>query len=306
MMPDPSFQDELLRQPVDVLRAALRFARAIAYPRLDVAACVEQVEVLAEQARRWLLQGGLMQPRPERRWISTGLSDCQKAELLSDFLFTQQGFRGNGQAYNDPRNSYLNEVLDRRLGIPISLSALYVAVAQRLDIPAQGVGLPGHYIVRAAEDCYLDPYHGGERLSLDDCARLVAQTTGGSTMPGTGSAEYGTGRAEYGTGRPFNRDWLQPVSPEATLTRMLNNLRASYLEREDWPHALRVVEHLRMLHPQLPDLLRDLGWIYQRQGVLSKAAEHYGRYLNLAPGAEDAVQVQRILQAAVKKLAERN
>ena len=280
-MKEFTFQDELLRKPVDVLRANLRFAKAIAYPALDVAACVEQVETLAEQARKWLQQGTL-----ERRWISTGLTDCQKAELLSDFLFTQQGFQGNGRDYANPRNSYLNEVLERRLGIPISLSVLYTAVAQRLDIPAQGVGLPGHFIVRAGEDCYLDPYHGGERLSLDDCARLVAQTTESSG--------------------PFNRDWLLPVTPEATLTRMLNNLRGLYMEQNDYPHALAVVEHLRMLQPRLHDLLRDLGWIYHRQGTLSQAVEHYGRYLNLAPEAEDAVQVQRLMQAAAKKLAEKN
>lgn len=270
-MGELTFQDELRRQPLDLLRASLLLARLVAYPQLDLLAYQQQVDELAGQAQRWL---------------TGGLSPRQQGELLSDFLFMEKGFQGNARDYTDPRNSYLNEVLERRLGIPISLSVLYMAIARRLGIPVQGIGLPGHFVVRLGADCYLDPYHGGERISSADCAHLVAQSTG-SRMP-------------------FNPDWLQPISAQAILTRMLNNLRSSYLRLEDWPHAAAVVEHLRLLHPGLADLLHDLGRIYHQQGRLGKAIDCYERYLALAPEASNADLALSQLQAAARSLARRN
>ena len=270
-MPENSFYEETQAEPVDILRAALQFARGIAYPDLNVGAAVRQVDLLAESASSFFA--------PQQTVL-------EKAETLSDYLFTLQGFHGNVEEYNDPRNSYLNEVLERRLGIPISLSVIYLAVAQRLGIPAQGVGLPGHFIVRIdtnEDDYFLDPFHGGNRLSVEDCALLVRQSTNymGSFQP----------------------EWLQPVSAQAMLTRMLNNLRNIYLKDEAWERALAVIEHLRLLHPDMPDLIRDTGWIYHRRGSLRLAAQSYEQYLARVPDAPDAEIVRSHLQAVVRGLA---
>lgn len=270
-MSETGFYEEIQAEPVDILRAALYFAQGIAYPGLDVEAVVRQVDFLAEYASSI---------------VGAQQTVLEQAESLSDYLFTLQGFHGNVEEYDDPRNSYLNEVLERRLGIPISLSVIYLAVAQRLGIPAQGVGLPGHFIIRIdtnEDDYFLDPFHGGNRLSIEDCTLLVRQSTNYS-----GS---------------FQQEWLQPISALAILTRMLNNLRNIYLKDETWDLALAVIQHLRLIHPDMPDLVRDTGWIYHRKGSLRLAVQSYEQYLARVPNAPDAEIVRSHLQAIVRSLA---
>ena len=273
-MSEISFFDAIHRSPIDVPWAALCFAREIAYPELDVQHYRYQIDNLCQSARAQL---------------SPFLSTAEQAEALSDFLFTQQRFRGNSATYQDPRNSYLNEVMERRLGIPISLSVIYIAIAQDVGLPAYGVGLPGHFIVGIpdnGDEIYIDPFHGGVRLFQADCAQLVREATGFSGA--------------------FQPEWLKPVSPGVILTRMLNNLRNIYLHQEDWTHALAVVERLRMLQPDLPDLLRELGAIYERQGSLRLAIQYYEQYLAQAPQAADAGNVLAHLRDAARQLSRLN
>lgn len=270
-MPETSFYDAIHAEPIDLLRAGLLFAREIAYPDLSVEAFVERVDYLAESAGAF---------------ISPHQSVLEQAESLSDYLFTLEGFRGNVQEYHDPRNSFLNEVLERRLGIPISLSVIYLALASRLGIPAQGIGLPGHFVIRidtGENDYFLDPFHGGNRLSLEGCALLVRQST---NYEG-----------------PFQPEWLQPISAHAILTRMLNNLRNIYFRDETWEQAQTVIEHLRMIQPDMPELIRDTGWIYHRRGSLRLAVQAYEQYLGRVPNAPDAEIVRSYLQAAAHSLA---
>jgi regulator of sirC expression with transglutaminase-like and TPR domain len=269
-----TFQEELTQTPINLPRAALQFAREIAYPDLDISDSLEQMDRLAEAAGAAVAQAQLM---PD------------KADALAYYLFQRLGYRGNSADYSDPRNSYLNKVLERRLGIPISLSVLYVAVAERLDIPALGVGMPGHFIVTVLDPqgaFYLDPFHGGSRLSLAECARLVALATG--------------------TSEPFRKEWLNPSPPVEILTRMLNNLRQVALQSEDWHLAAAVVEHLRLVQPDAAGLQRDLGVIYHRLGSLRRAVENYEAYLERSPQAPEAESIRANLLAAAQKLARLN
>lgn len=273
-MADFTFKDELSQRPVNLPRAALRYAQAIAYPELDVYAYLARLEHLSASAGAF---------------VETGAPPQTRAEMLGDFLFRQLGFQGNPDHYADPRNSYLNEVLDRRLGIPITLCVIFLAVAGRLGIPAYGVGLPGHFIVSVAgpeKNYYYDPYHGGLRLSQEDCAELVVATT---NYQGT-----------------FQPEWLKPVTEPAILTRMLNNLRVIYIQRENWLRARRVIEHLRLLHPNQAEYLRDLGFIHHQNGSLLKAVRYYEQYLLKEPDAADARSISKALQTAAQQLARRN
>ena len=273
-MNEPAFSDELNVPVINIPRAALLFAREIAYPDLNVASYLIKLDEIAEAAGKY---------------ASLASTITEKAESLSDALFTQLGFRGNSQEYADPRNSYLNEVLDRRLGIPISLSVVFIAAAQKLGIPASGVGLPGHFIVLIEDpegSIYLDPFHGGTRLSIDDCAQLVRTTT------------------SYAG--PFQKEWLQPVTPLAILTRMLNNLKNIYIQQENWSYALKVVEHLRLAQPGHLEFLRDLGIIHHRSGSLRLAVRYYEQYLLGLPQAEDANTIIAHLHSAAQELARLN
>jgi regulator of sirC expression with transglutaminase-like and TPR domain len=273
-MDDLSFRDELRQTPIDVPRAALRFARGLAYPALEVADYLRRIDELAGGARSRL----------------TGArSVFERAKALADYLFVELAFRGNAVEYGDPRNSYLNEVLDRRLGIPITLSALYVAVATRLRLPAYGVGLPGHFIVGIRDRTgalHLDPFHGGASLTRADCARLVETTSGYKG--------------------PFVEGWLAPAAPRDILGRMLNNLRLAYAARELWPPAIVAAEHLSLVYPNRAETWRDLGLLHLGNGALYPAARYLERYLRLHPKAADALQLRQALAGRFDEWARLN
>lgn len=274
-MEDFSFRDELQQTPVNLIRASLRFAQEIAYPGLELYVYLARLDHLARSAQQFLDPGAPVQT---------------KADNVADFLFRQLGFSGNSGDYNDPRNSYLNEVLDRRLGIPISLSVIFISIARRLGLPAFGVGLPGHFIAGvqgASQVYYYDPFHGGGRLVEADCEQLVRTTIGYNGV--------------------FNPEWLQPVSASQILTRMLNNLRLIYIQRQNWDQAREVIDHLRLLQPGRPDLLRDLGFIYHQSGSLNKAVTFYEQYLLRGkPPVDEAQAITRALRTVAFQLAQRN
>lgn len=266
-----TFRDELNEPVINVPRAALRLARSIAYPVLDVDLYVSRLNTLAEAAYPQV---------DEQKTLS------ERAEALSDFLFNQMDFRGNRDDYNDPRNSYLNCVLDRKLGIPISLGTLYISIAQRLGMRAYGIGLPGHFVVGLYEDgseIMVDPFNAGQRLSVADCARLVRQSTGFQGV--------------------FKQKWLSPVAPGAVLARMLTNLCNAYIQREDWNSAIPVIQHLLMVQPDADFHLRDLGYLYLYDGSLRLSAQYLEEYLRRAPNATDFNQVRSSLQIVAGRLA---
>ncbi len=224
-----------------------------------------------------------------RRVLPPGHDTLAQARALGEWLFQQLGFSGNTADYADPRNSYLNQVLERRLGIPITLSVVFLEVAQRLGLPAEGVGLPGHFIVSVAgEDApvYLDPFHGGRELTLDDCAELV--------------------RRSAGVDGPFDPQWLAPTPPRDIVARMLNNLRAFYVSVEDWPLAIKIAERLAVLQPAVAAHLRDLGLLHYRTGAFGKASALLNEYLVRDPGAPDVTAVRESRNRLLDELARLN
>lgn len=256
-----TFADEIKCSPLNLPRAALQFAREIAYPTLNVSDYMLKFEDLAPAAQSTMRAGD---------------SIFVKAEILSEFLFQRQGFQGNVKAYGDPQNSFLNNVLERRLGIPISLSVLYMAVARRLQIPAYGVSLPGHFVVMVREPdrqpLFFDPFNGGGRLSVHDCVRLVRLTT---SYDG-----------------PFQKHWLNAVHDEAILTRMLNNLRLIYIETQQWQLAAKTIKLLQLMHPQAHEFLRDLGVVHYQAGAMREAVNYLESYLQHEPNAPDAAAIR--------------
>jgi regulator of sirC expression with transglutaminase-like and TPR domain len=239
-------------------RAALVMGQ-FEYPDLDVAAYLNRLDHLAELASQTI--------------ASTDLP----ALMLAQFLFDTLGFAGDSVNYTDPRNSFLNEVLERRLGIPISLSVLFLEVAQRAGVRAEGVGLPGHFIVRVVLDSgqviYLDPFHGGAILSEADCRERVRVLTDGKL--------------------PFNEAFLNPVNARYILTRMLNNLKNFYAAAGDFYRASKVVERLLVMNPGDPNETRNLGLLYGLLGKRRQALALLEEYLQSRPDAADAEVIKR-------------
>ncbi len=273
-MAERTFREAIQSEQVDLPVAALLFSREIAYPNLDLTQSLALLDGLASWARQLI--------DPEKPLII-------QTRALAGFLFDRFGFRGNTADYEDPRNSYLNEVLERRLGIPISLSLLFITLAQEVGIPAYGIGLPGHFIVGIRDplgNLFLDAFNGGQMLTLNDCSRLVKLSTGYSGE--------------------LRNEWLAPVRPLDLLARMLNNLRIIYINRGSWLKALAVVEHLRMLQPDEPQHLRDLGLVHQESGSLRLAIRYYEQYLARLPNAPDAEAIRANLQITAQRLGRLN
>jgi regulator of sirC expression with transglutaminase-like and TPR domain len=257
--------------PLDVAELALHLARD-EYPQVDVEAYLGELAGMAHEAGRYL--------RGSLKARVTGL--CR-------YLFHEMGFRGNTQDYYNPRNSYLNQVLDRRTGIPITLATVAIAVARRAGLEADGVGLPGHFIARAGRgrDVVLfDPFHGGRILTPTDCEHLVEQAT---AMPFEATP-----------------DNLRPLPAGQMVLRMLTNLKAIYLRASDFARAVRVLLRLRQLAPHDPLQRRDLGVSLLHAGRPGSAIEHLSAYLDAAPKADDAASVRQLLHKARGEVARWN
>lgn len=254
---------------INIAHAALLIASDV-YPDLDIKRYLVRLDDMADTVR----------PR---------LTNHHPVNALRDFLFDELGYHGNVDDYFDPRNSYLNEVLDRRTGIPITLSVIYLELARRLDLPIVGIGLPGHFIVRYdgdEEPQYLDPFNGGVTMSIHDCRQRVSDISNGRLR--------------------FKPSFLSPVSPRQILARVLRNLKGIYVARTDFELALSIVEKLILLNPSAADEIRDLGVLHYYAGHKLKAVGCLERYLELKPDAEDLETVQHNLSVILRKVARWN
>jgi regulator of sirC expression with transglutaminase-like and TPR domain len=249
--------------PLDVAEVALGLARD-EYPDLDVAGYLSEIDAMAHEVKP-ALRGGLE----------------SRLEALCRYLFHDLGFHGDTENYYDPRKSYLNEVIDRRTGLPIALGALTMAIGRRAGMDIAGVGLPGHFVTRAVagkREILFDPFNGGKVLTRQDCEKLVEQVTG----------------------EPFaaTSDSLQALPLGPTVARMLNNLKAVYLRVEDFRRAARVIERLLQLNPDDRLQRRDLGTALIRAGQPGKAIGHFQAYLSGAATADDDKAVRELLDQA--------
>jgi regulator of sirC expression with transglutaminase-like and TPR domain len=193
---------------------------------------------------------------------------------LNRVLFEQEGFHGNTEDYYDPRNSFLNDVLDRRLGIPISLCTVYMEVGRRAGLPVEGVSLPGHFVVRLsspAAPVLVDPFHGGARLTLEDCQRRLDRIYSGRLR--------------------LAPAMLAPCGRKSILSRMLRNLKGIYVKAGDHVRALRAVEMLRSLDPESAEELRDRGVLYAALDCFAAAAADLEGYLARRPQCAEAPQL---------------
>jgi regulator of sirC expression with transglutaminase-like and TPR domain len=254
---------------IDLLEAALCVAGE-EYPGLDVDAYLARFERLARAAGARLAGA---ESTPER------------VDRLNRFLFEEEGFAGNREQYEDPRNSFLNDVLDRKTGIPITLSLVYMEVGRRIGLDVRGIGFPGHFLVKSvgAPEIVIDAFHG-RVLSLDDCQALLIGILGRHV-----ALEPGV--------------HLRAATPREILVRLLSNLKRIYLRREDLGRALACCDRILLLAPDAPLEVRDRGMIYEQLDCFSAALLDLQRYLDLAPDDGMAPAVRERLAALRLKAA---
>ena len=248
---------------IDLAEAALVIA-AHEYPGIDVNAYLARIDELAETLKR-RLRGDI--------------SPADAIVALNRYLFEEVGFSGNAADYYDPRNSYLNEVLDRRLGIPITLSLLCIEVGRRIGLALHGVSFPGHFLVKCVVRdgvVVLDPYARGASLSLDDLQQRLQALRGGTAPP-----------------PDMVQHMLAAAGRKDILVRLLRNLKSNYLERRDPVRALAAADRIIELSPRAAEEYRDRAAIYLDLECFRAALSDFRDYLMLKPGAGDAAVVQR-------------
>ena len=255
----PQIADELLRainEPGESLApAALAIAR-VEYPSLDAAPYLQRLERMGEAA-----EGRL------QRQAHGGVA--AQIATLNAYLFEELGFSGNADRYDDPRNSFLNEVLDRRLGIPISLAVVYLEIGRRAGMRLEGVNFPGHFLVRApdaAEDLIVDPFHAGALLSEVDCRHLLREYVGDETA--------------------FDRALLATATRAHIVVRMLVNLKRLYVRMQSFPQARAVANLLLAVDPSALSELRDRGLLAYHMEDFASALRDLEAYLRLMPRSD--------------------
>lgn len=193
-------------------------------------------------------------------------------EALNEYLFVSEAFAGDTENYYDPRNSLLTRVIERRRGIPITLSIVYIEIARRAGLAAEGVGLPGHFVVRA-EGLLVDPF-ANKIIDHDDCQARLDEMSGGQV--------------------PLTAEHLRPVSPRQILARMSQNLKGIYAGAQLDSDALRVVDRIMLLDPSDTTLYRDRGMLLARAGRDAEAMEALRRYLATTTDDEAAESLKRV------------
>jgi regulator of sirC expression with transglutaminase-like and TPR domain len=230
------------------------------YPQLTIAPYLDQLDAIAAKVKDTMREGD---------------APMEIARKISAILFGELGFRGNTEDYYDPRNSFFNDVLERRIGIPITLSAVYMEIARRLPFPVSGVGMPGHFLVKYSDrtlEFFLDPYNGGEILSHQDCEEKLKQL--------------------YGDSLQFTEQLLDAVTHRQILARMLNNLKSIYLKGHTYDKGLAIVDMMMLVDPNDPEQYRDRGLLRLRLRQFEKAARDLEHYIKVAPGAADRADVE--------------
>jgi regulator of sirC expression with transglutaminase-like and TPR domain len=254
----PHVTEELLRalnEPGEALApAALAIAR-VEYPTLDPLPYLQRLERMGEAAAG----------RLQRQDAS---DTAAQVATLNAYLYEELGFSGNREHYDDPRNSFLNEVLDRRLGIPISLAAVYLEIGRRGGMRLEGVNFPGHFLVRVrgAEEAIVDPFHAGALLSEVDCRQLLRQHLGEEAA--------------------FDKALLATATRQQIAVRMLVNLKRLYVQMRSFPQARAIADLLLAVDPSAFSELRDRGLLAYHMEDFSSALRDLEAYLRLMPRGE--------------------
>jgi len=246
--------------------------------------CLAQIAALAHRVTTLLELVGVFDPKEAPLFT---------IHTINRVLYEEEGFYGNREDYYCVDNSCLDRVLSRRTGIPITMSIMYMEVARLVGLPLEGIGLPGHFVVgyRPQSDLLIpalivDPFNGGELLTLEDCAARV--------------------HSAYGYETRFTVDWLQPVTHRQMIARLLGNLKRIYMASGKYADALRVTDMLLVVQPDALWELKGRGLLYFRTGALLLAQADLRRYLKYAPEGDGSEILRYYVKLIRRLLASRN
>jgi regulator of sirC expression with transglutaminase-like and TPR domain len=248
---------------INLAKAGLYIAQ-LNYPHLEIEEYLNALDTMANEISERLPQSSY---------------PLKIIQSIGQYLFEDLGFRGNTEDYYDPRNSYLNDVIERRLGIPITLSVIYLEIAQRLDFPMVGIGMPGHFIIRPEFEgvgIFVDPFYRGEILFEQDCEERMRQI--------------------YQQSFKLEPHFLEPITKQKILIRMLTNLKQIYLSYQQFSKAIQMIDCILILSPNHPLELRDRGLIYYQLKQWENSIQDLEKYLAILPNAQDSEAIRQLLE----------
>ena len=251
---------EVSDENIDLTRAALIIART-EYPDLNVECYVSRIDKLAERVEA----------------LMTDLHPARTIAALNRVLFDDLGMRGNREDYYNPQNSFLNDVLDHGVGIPITLSVVYMEVARRVGFALAGVGMPGHFLLKhhgKEGEILIDCFNRGDILSRKDCQNRLDEIYSGEM-----------------TLRP---EFLHPIHRRQILTRMLNNLKTVYLSTRNFRRALPIADLILVIYPHSSDDLKQRALLRYSMALHKLASEDLEEYLKISPTASDADEIRQM------------
>jgi len=262
----PDLEDE----KIDLIRAGLAIART-EYPGLDIEEYASRIE---RMARRVAAMAPVLDPQ-------------RALAALNTVLFDEAKLRGNRENYYDPRNSFLNDVLDRGLGIPITLAVIYMEVARRVGFQLSGVGMPGHFLLKhyseGGQEILIDCFNRGDVLSRQDCQTRLDEIYSGEMS--------------------LRPEFLHPISRRQILTRMLNNLKTVYLSSRNFRKALPIADLILVIYPHSAEDVKQRALLRYSMNMHALAAEDLEEYLKLCPKASDVDEIRQMSLSIRRMLA---
>ncbi|HEV7553227.1 MAG TPA: transglutaminase-like domain-containing protein [Candidatus Angelobacter sp.] len=259
---------------VDLLRAALTFAR-VEDPQLDIERYVRHVDQLGVRVAE-----KIHDPDDPPQIIAA----------LNGVLFQEEMFRGNTVDYYNPRNSFLHDVLDRRLGIPITLALVYMEVARRVRFQLFGVGMPGHFLLKHYDvdghSILIDAFERGSIVTEEDCRQKLDSIYSGQVA--------------------LQPEFLLPVTRRQMLTRMLNNLRSVYLFQRDFRRTVQIVDLILVIYPRSPEDMKQRAALRYNLNDYRGSLSDFEEYVKMSPDASDAEEIRQTALSLRRSMARMN
>ena len=250
----------------NLVEKCLKFAQILEYPDLNIDEYIKKINKIGKSLKES---------------ISDIKNPTYLISILNEHLFENLGFSGDGDDYYNPKNNFLNEVIDKKTGLPITISILYVEIAKFIDLDLKIVGFPSHILVKYNEEMILDPFYDGRLLDIDDLQEILD--------------------ANYGGQLEFQPEFLDEVKPEQILVRLTRNLKNSYVQSFVYDKALRCVNMVLAIEPESAEDIRDKGIIEDRLQNSEIALKYLNKYLEINPNAEDVDFILELIRSIKTK-----
>ena len=250
----------------NLVEKCLKFAQLLEYPDLDVDEYIKKIIIIGKSLKES---------------VSDVKNPTYLISMLNEHLFENLGFSGDDDDYYNPKNNFLNEVIDKKVGLPITISILYVEIAKFIGLELKIVGFPGHVLVKYNEEMILDPFYDGILLDVDDLQEILDRN--------------------FNEQIEFKPEFLDEVNPEQILLRMSRNLKNSYIQSFVYEKALRCVNMVLAIHPESPDDIRDKGILEERLLHSEVALKYLNKYLEINPNAEDVDFILELIRSIKSK-----